>query len=50
MPFLGNDAITTLEIPVGVAGALTRLYIQFCMYGLANKGPQFNGKVRVTVA
>jgi hypothetical protein len=50
MPFLGNDAITTLEIPVGVAGALTRLYIQFCMYGLANKGPQFNGKVRVTIA
>lgn len=50
MPFLGNDAITTLEIPVGVAGALTRLYIQFCMYGLANKGAQFNGKIRVTVA
>jgi hypothetical protein len=50
MPYLGNDAITTLEIPVGVAGALTRLYIQFCMYGLANKGPQFNGKVRVTLA
>jgi hypothetical protein len=50
MPFLGNDAITTLEIPVGVAGALTRLYIQFCMYGLANKAPQFNGKIRVTVA
>jgi len=50
MPYLGNDAITTLEIPVGVAGALTRLYIQFCMYGLANKGPQFNGKVRVTIA
>jgi len=50
MPYLGNDAITTLEIPVGVAGALTRLYIQFCMYGLANKGPQFNGKIRVTLA
>jgi hypothetical protein len=50
MPFLGNDAITTLEIPVGVAGALTRLYIQFCMYGLASKAPQFNGKIRVTVA
>ena len=50
MPYLGNDAITTLEIPVGVAGALTRLYIQFCMYGLSNKAPQFNGKIRVTVA
>lgn len=48
MPYLGNESITTLEIPVGVAGALTRLYIQFVMTGLSNKGPQFNAKIRVT--
>ena len=49
MPYLGSDSITTLEIPVGVAGALTRLYIMFVMYGLAAKAPQFNGKIRVAV-
>lgn len=50
MPYLGADSITTLEIPVGTNGALSRLYIMYCMYGLASKAPQFNGKVRVTVA
>lgn len=49
MPFLGADSITTLEIPVGVNGALSRLYIMYVMTGLANKAPQFNAKVRVTV-
>lgn len=49
MPYLGSDSITTLEIPVGVGGALTRLYIMFVMYGLAAKAPQFNGKIRVAV-
>jgi hypothetical protein len=50
MPYLGSDSITTLEIPVGVNGALSRLYIMYVMFGLANKAPQFNGKIRVTVA
>ena len=49
MPYLGSDSITTLEIPVGVNGALSRLYIMYCMYGLANKTPQFNGKIRVSI-
>lgn len=47
VPWLGSDSITTLEIPVGVAGALTRLYIMFTMTGLAVKAPLFNAKVRV---
>ena len=47
VPYLGSDSITTLEIPVGVAGALTRLYIMFVMTGLAVKAPLFNAKVRV---
>lgn len=47
VPWLGSDSITTLEIPVGVAGALTRLYIMFIMTGLAVKAPLFNAKVRV---
>jgi hypothetical protein len=49
MPYLGADSITTLEIPVGVNGALSRLYIMYVMFGLANKAPQFNAKIRVTV-
>ena len=49
MPYLGADSITTLEIPVGVNGSLSRLYIMYVMFGLANKAPQFNGKIRVTV-
>ncbi|MCG3776504.1 MAG: hypothetical protein JW395_3363 [Nitrospira sp.] len=49
LPYLGADSITTLEIPVGVNGSLSRLYIMYVMFGLANKGPQFNAKIRVTV-
>ena len=49
MPYLGSDSITTLEIPIGVNGSLSRLYIMYCMFGLASKAPQFNGKIRVTV-
>lgn len=49
MPYLGADSITTIEIPVGVNGSLSRLYIMYVMFGLANKAPQFNAKVRVTV-
>lgn len=47
LPYLGTDSITTLEIPVGVGGALTRLYIMFTMFGLASKATKFNGKIRV---
>jgi len=48
MPYLGSDSITTLEIPIGVNGALTKLYIMYVMYGFANKAPQFQSKIRVT--
>jgi hypothetical protein len=47
LPYLGTDSITTLEIPVGVGGALTRLYIMFTMFGLASKATKFNAKIRV---
>ena len=47
LPYLGTDSITTLEIPVGVGGALTRLDIMFTMFGLASKATKFNGKIRV---
>lgn len=46
-PWLGSDSITTLEIPVGVNGQLTRLYVMFAMFGLAVKAPLFNAKVRI---
>jgi hypothetical protein len=48
LPYLGADSITTLEIPVGVNGSLSRLYIMYVMCGLANKAPQCNAKIRVT--
>jgi hypothetical protein len=48
MPYLGSDSITTLEIPVGVNGSLSRLYIMYVMFGLSAKAPKFNGKIRVT--
>jgi hypothetical protein len=50
MPYLGTDSITTLEIPIGVNGALTKLYIMYVMFGLSAKAPQFNGKIRVVTA
>lgn len=50
LPYLGSEGITTLEIPVGVSGQLTRLFIMFGMWGLAVKAPTFSNKVRITVA
>jgi hypothetical protein len=37
MPYLGTDGISVLEIPVGISGQLTKLYIMFGMWGLAVK-------------
>jgi len=45
-PYLGSDTFTTLEIPIGANGQLSRLFIIFGMFGLAVKAPLFNGKVR----
>jgi hypothetical protein len=47
MPYLGTDGISVLEIPVGISGQLTKLYIMFGMWGLAVKALPFSNKVRV---
>jgi len=49
LPFLGTPGPTVLEIPVGISGQLTRLFIIFMMNGLAVKVPQFSNKIRVKV-
>jgi|WetSurSiteA1Bulk_404760.scaffolds.fasta_scaffold10023_2 hypothetical protein len=50
LPYLGSEGITTLEIPIGVSGQLTKLYIFFGMFGLAVKAPTYSNKVRINVA
>lgn len=50
LPYLGSEGITTLEIPVGVAGQLTKLYIFFGMWGMAVKAPSYSNKVRITTS
>lgn len=47
MPYLGSEGPTVIEIPMGVGGQLTRLFIVFGMWGLAVKAPEFSNKVRV---
>jgi hypothetical protein len=47
LPYLGSEGPTVLEIPVGVSGQLTRLYIIFGMWGLAVRAIPFSNKVRV---
>lgn len=47
IPFLGSDGPTVLDIPMGVSGQLTRLFIIFGMWGLAVKAVQFHNKVRI---
>jgi hypothetical protein len=49
LPYLGSEGVTTLEIPVGVSGQLTKLYIFFGMWGLAVKAPTYSNKVRISV-
>jgi hypothetical protein len=50
LPYLGSEGITTLEIPVGVSGQLTKLYILFGMWGLAANAPTYSNKVRITTS
>lgn len=50
VPYLGSDGPTVLDIPIGISGQLTHLYIVFGMWGLALKVPQFSNKVRVVQA
>jgi hypothetical protein len=50
VPYLGSDGPTVLDIPIGISGQLTHLYIVFGMWGMAVKVPQFSNKVRVVQA
>lgn len=47
IPYLGSPGPTVLDIPIGISGQLTHLYIVFGMWGLAIKAPIFSNKVRV---
>lgn len=47
LPYLGSEGLTVLEIPVGVSGQLTRLFIIFLMVGLAVRAPSYSNKVRI---
>ena len=49
-PVLGSAGPTVLEIPVGVSGQLTHLFIIFMMTGLKVAVPTFNNKIRVKVS
>lgn len=46
MPYLGSDSITTLDIPIGVAGQLVHYYIVYIMIGLALISPVWQAKVQ----
>lgn len=48
MPYLGSDTPTVIELPLGVTGALTKLYILVGMFGMAVRVPNFIAKLRVT--
>lgn len=50
MPYLGSEGPTVLDIPIGIAGQLTHLYIIFGMWGFAVKAIPFSNKIRVKVA
>lgn len=50
LPYLGSDSPTVLEIPTGISGQLTKLYIIFGMWGLATKVLPFHSKVRIRQA
>lgn len=49
LPYLGSPGPTVLEIPVGISGQLTHLYIIFLMNGLAVKVLPWNNKIRVKI-
>lgn len=49
MPYLGSPGPTVLDIPIGISGQLTHLFIIFIMMGLAVKAPTMSNKVRMKV-
>jgi len=50
LPYLGSEGPTVLDIPIGIAGQLTHLYVIFGMWGFAVKAIPFSNKVRIKVA
>lgn len=50
LPYLGSEGPTVLDIPIGISGQLTHLFIIFGMWGLAVKAPTFSNKIRVKVS
>lgn len=50
LPYLGSPGPSVLEIPPGVSGQLTRLFIIYLFNGLAVFSIPFNNKVRVNQA
>lgn len=50
LPYLGSEGVTVLDIPIGISGQLTHLFIMFGMWGLAVKALPFSNKVRVTLS
>lgn len=49
LPYLGSPGPTVLEIPIGISGQLTHLFIVFLMNGLAVKVLPWNNKIRVKI-
>ena len=47
LPFLGSEGPTVLDIPIGISGQLTHLFILFGMWGLAVKAIPFSNKLRI---
>lgn len=47
LPYLGSDSFTTLEIPIGVGGQLTKLFVIYGMFGLMCGVPTHSAKIRV---
>lgn len=45
MPYLGSEVPTVIELPLGVTGALTKLFILVSFYGLAVRVPNFTAKL-----
>lgn len=50
LPYLGSEGPTVLDIPIGISGQLTHLFIIFGMWGLAVKALPFSNKLRVKSA
>ncbi len=48
MPYLGSETPTVIELPLGVTGALTKLYILVSFFGLAVRVPTFNTKLFIS--